>query len=239
MRNGDGNARQFTLDLGRDPSYEPDQFLVSPSNARAHAMIDRWPHWPARMLLLQGPTGSGKSHLGAIWCERAQAVTVRPRDASGLCALLTTRVVGQSVLLEDCDRAGHDENALFHLINAIGEVGGWLLVTARCPPEAWGIETRDLLSRLRAAPTMTIDAPDTTLLKAVLVKLFADRQIRVEEDVVSYAALHCDQSLEAISAFVSMIDDEGLASGRRINRPLATQIISRLASGGPLEEIDR
>ena len=228
MGDSEGSKRQLTLDLGGDPSYEPDQFLVSPSNARAHAMIESWPHWPARMLLVQGPTGCGKSHLGAIWCEQAKAVTIRPHDTSGLCALLAARDVGRGVLLEDCDRAGHDETALFHLINAIGETGGWLLVTARCPPETWGVETPDLLSRLRAAPTVTIDAPDRTLLKAVLVKLFADRQIRVEEDVVSYAALHCEQSLEAISAFVSAVDEEGLASNRRITRPLATQIISRL-----------
>ncbi len=227
-------ARQLTLDLGREPSYSPDEFLVSPSNAQAHAMIVQWPNWPARTLLVTGPAGSGKSHLGAMWSARAWATTIRADDLSAPGRLLAAREAAPIVLLEDCDRAVHEEAVLFHLLNAVEEAHGWMMVTARRPADLWGIATPDLLSRMRRAPSVTIEAPDTALIKAVLVKLFADRQIRIDGDVVSYAARHCERSLEAISAFVAAVDEEGLTSGRRITRPLAARTLARLESeGGP------
>ena len=52
---------QFALDLPLEPRFARGEFLVAPSNAEALAMIDRWPAWPDRFLLLVGPAGSGKS----------------------------------------------------------------------------------------------------------------------------------------------------------------------------------
>ena len=106
-------------------------------------------------------------------------------------------------------------------------------MTAREPPALWGLQTSDLLSRLRLAPLVPIGRPDSALMRAVIVKLFADRQIRIDEDVVAYAARHCDQSLEAINRFVAAVDDESLAAGRRITRPLAAQAIASLGRERP------
>ena len=101
-------------------------------------------------------------------------------------------------------------------------------MTARSRPDHWGLATPDLLSRLRLSPASTIDAPDADLIRAVIVKLFADRQIRIEPDVVAYAALHGEQSLDAVSRFVAAVDDDSLAEGRRITRPLAARTLARL-----------
>lgn len=225
-------ARQLVLDLGQAPSYDADEFLVSSSNADAHAMIGRWPSWPRRTALLIGPSGAGKSHLGSIWAGATGALVVMPGDRldPGLSA---ERAI---LLVEDIDRAAHSEPALFHLINLVEETRGWMLMTARSAPSAWGIRTPDLLSRLRLASLTSISEPDLPLLRAVIVKLFADRQIRIEEDVVAHAALHCDRSLEAISRFVAAVDDDALAAGRRITRPMAAQTIARLKQTFALNE---
>lgn len=214
-------ARQLVLDLRRDPSYDPDEFLVSPSNADAHATVTDWPDWPDRTLLLVGPPGAGKSHLAAIWAAAAQAATVRPGDA------LDPDADG-AALIEDCDRAGHREADLFHRLNVARERRGAILMTARCVPDLWRVHTPDLLSRLRLAPVVTIGHPDPALIKAVLVKLFGDRQIRIDEDVIAYAARHCDQSLDAVSRFVAAVDEAALVEGRRITRPLAVRTIAAL-----------
>lgn len=225
-RHDRGPARQLVLDLARDPSYDRDQFLVSPSNVTAHATIERWPAWPNRVLLLLGPPGSGKSHLAAVWAAKAGARVVSeahsspPNDWRG----------PMVALVEDCGRVAYDQATLFHLINMVGETGGWLLITSASAPATWNITVPDLMSRLRLAPTVEIHRPDTQLVKAVIVKLFADRQIRVDEEVINYAALHCEQSLEAVGAFVAAVDEDALASGRRITRPLAAQAMARLAS---------
>ncbi len=217
-------SRQLILDLTRAPALDTDDFLVSPANADAFAMVDLWPDWPATTLVLVGPPGSGKSHLASIWARRAGARIVRQGEPIDLEAL----AVSPAVVLEDCDRAGHLEAALFHLLNLMREAGGWLAMTARLPPDRWGIGTADLLSRLRLAPTVAIGSPDPALLRAVMVKLFVDRQIRIDADVVTYATLHLDQTLEAVSRFVQAVDDASLAAGRRITKPLAATAIEAL-----------
>ena len=114
-------ARQLVFDLGRAPSYDADAFLTSPSNERAHAMVERWPDWGARTLLMVGPAGSGKSHLGAIWAGHAGARIVRCGDR------LDPSVVPPILMVEDADRAGHAEADLFHLFNVVREQDGGCL----------------------------------------------------------------------------------------------------------------
>ena len=220
------SARQMVLDLTRAPSFDPDDFLVSPANAAAHDLVTAWPDWPSRTLLLVGPAGAGKSHLAAIWAGQAEA---RPFTPDALEAL----TAGAALLLEDADRAALPEAALFHLLNLVEEARGWLVVTARAAPDQWGVRTPDLLSRLRRAPIAAIGHPDEALLRAVLVKLFADRQIRIDAEVVAYAALHCEQSLDAVARFVAVMDEASLAEGRRITRPLAAKTLAALAEEKP------
>jgi ATPase involved in DNA replication initiation len=223
-------SRQLVLDLPHEPSLAAEDFLESPSNAEALTMIERWPDWPDRTLLVVGPAGSGKSHLGAIWAERAQAQAIRPGTA----------LAGGSgplvALIEDGDRAAYPEAAFFHVLNHVRESGGWCVVTARKPPTLWGLTTPDLVSRLRLAPSVPIGRPDAALMRAVLVKLFADRQIHIEEDVVAYAARHCEQSLEAVNTFVAAIDEKSLAEGRRITRQLAARTVAALERDTPASE---
>ena len=212
------------LDLARNPGYDAEDFLVSGSNADTVALLDLWPDWPAPTLILVGPPGSGKTHLATMWARRANAVTLRTGDPIDLARLGE----GRAVLMEDCDRALGSEAALFHLLNAVKETKGWLTVTARSKPDAWGIATPDLLSRLRQAPSVELGRPDQALMRAVLVKMFTERQIRIEEEIISFAALHLEQSLEAAVRFVQAADEASLAANRRISRPLAAATIAAL-----------
>lgn len=216
-------SRQLVFDLVPPPSYASDDFLVAATNAEAHEVVTRWPQWPAALMMLIGPAGSGKSHLAAIWARQAQAEVARPGDIAAAAG-------GGAVLVEDADRAGYGEDALFHLINRVHGAGGTLLLTARTRPDLWGVRTPDLLSRLRLAPTVPIAQPDAALLTLLLIKLFTDRQIRIDEEVVAYAARHCDPSFDAVHRFVAAVDEESLAAGRRITRPLAARILAQSAT---------
>jgi chromosomal replication initiation ATPase DnaA len=215
--------RQLLLDLTRDPSYDPDEFLVSACNASAFEALRTWPDWPDRVLVLVGPARSGKSHLAAIWAQASGA-----RYVAANAPLRDEADAGAAIVLEDCDRAHGPEADLFHRVNIARQTGGWLLITARRPPDRWELRTPDLLSRLRLAPLVTIGAPDPVLIRAVLVKLFADRQIAIDADVVAYAARHCEQSLGAANRFVEAVDEASLEFGRRITRPLAAATLNRL-----------
>jgi chromosomal replication initiation ATPase DnaA len=217
-----GGPRQLPLDLPHEPSFAREDFLGAPSNAQALRAIEAWPDWAGRMLLLAGPPGSGKSHLGAIWARAAQAAIVEAPSLPEANPAELAR--SKAILVENADRVGAGEADLFHLINLARESGAYLLLTARGAPDRWGLEKPDLRSRLRLAPIVTLDEPDAELARAVLFKLFSDRQLAVEPAVIAYIALRIDRSLGAARAIVEALDREALARGKAVTRSMAAQM---------------
>ncbi len=224
--------RQLALELPHVASFDPDDFLVSPCNERAYAYLENWPEWPDRIVLLVGPAGSGKSHLAAVWSDRAGATSVARADLTD--ALVPELAALPAVVVEDCDLCEGGEAALFHLVNALRERGGFLLLTARTPPGAWGLATADLLSRLRLAPRIDLQEADEALLGALIVKFFVERQMVVDTTVVDYVRPRLERSVAAARAFVEALDREGLASRRRITRALAAELLRREGRDDPL-----
>jgi len=172
--------RQLALALDHAESFAREDFLSGPSNARALALIEAWPLWPHRSVMLTGPEGSGKSHLAAIWAQAAGArlIAARALEPASVPRALATG----ALVVEDIAAGSFDERALFHLVNLAGEEAAFLLLTARQAPAALAV--RDLASRLKALPVVALAPPDDALLRAVLVKLFADRQLAVDESLI-------------------------------------------------------
>ncbi len=215
--------KQLTFDLPLDPRFGAEDFLVSPSNEQAYGLIESWPDWPDTILLLIGPRGSGKSHLASIWATNAHAWTV---DAREITQDKVPHLISNGALaIEDMDRGERDEAALFHLLNLARERKASILITSETPPDRWGLRTPDLLSRLRLAPGVSLEAPDDALLKAVLVKLFVDRQLVVDTSVVDYISLRIERSLAKASELVALLDKEALSRGRRVSRAIAAEIL--------------
>ena len=210
--------QQLPLDLGHRAALGRDDFLVSGSNSDAVAWIDLWPDWPAPGLLVFGPPASGKSHLAEVWRARTQAVQV---DRADLAVESVERLaMANAVVIEDADR-GVDETALFHLYNVLAERRGSLLLTALLPAARWPLRLADLRSRLASLPAVAIAAPDDALMQAVLVKLFADRQLRVDPDLVAYLAARLDRSLAAAVEAVATLDRAALVARRALTIPFA------------------
>jgi chromosomal replication initiation ATPase DnaA len=213
--------RQLALALDHAESFAREDFLLGPSNAVALALIDAWPGWPQRTVMLTGPAGSGKSHLAAIWAQTAGARLIAARaleDASVPSALATGALV-----VEDVATGAFDERALFHLLNLAREDEAFVLLTARTAAATFAI--RDLASRLKALPVVAIASPDDVLLRAVLVKLFADRQLAVDEDLIGYVAMRIERSFAAARAVVARLDDEAMRHKRPLTRTFAAEIL--------------
>lgn len=217
--------RQMALDLALPESLARDDFLEAACNAEALKLVESWPDWPARVVALVGPPGAGKSHLGAIWADLSGARRLAARDLAG--SAPADALATGALLLEDAGPRT-SEVALFHLINAAKEEDAFVLITAREAPVTWGVGLKDLVSRLRALPAVTLAEPEDALLRAVLVKLFADRQLLVDNDVVEYLARRMERSLDAARRLVAAIDREALETGRRLTRPLAAQVLDRV-----------
>ena len=212
--------RQLAFALPHAESFTRDDFLEGPANAAGLALVDRWPDWPNRVMLLIGPEGSGKSHLAAIWAEQSGA------RATSAHALTPAEVPGTlatgALVIEDLKTKDIDERALFHLLNLAREDGAFVLMTARTVPTE--VELRDLRSRLRAIPTVQLQPPDDHLFRALIVKFCADRQLAVDETVVSYLASHLERSYAALRQAVELLDSEALRLGRPVTRALAAEL---------------
>lgn len=222
-----GKPEQLPLEFRHEAASGRDDLVISDPVSAAASIIDRWPDWPSPVVIITGPEGSGKSHLAEVWVRNSGAVRVRAVRGSDA----VMRAGEGPVLVEDADRDGFDETELFHLINAVRSAGTSLLITARSWPMAWGVTLPDLASRLKAATTVEIGPPDDLLLSQILMKLFADRQLLLDDKVIAYIVARMERSLAAAQEIVERLDRLALARGTRINRALAAEVLGSLPQG--------
>lgn len=220
--------QQIPFDLGHRTAFGRDDFLIAPNNQDAVAWIDLWPEWPAPCLILYGPIASGKTHLGAVWAERTSAIclkadTIQEENTADIARS------HQNIIIEDADcLIGNlsGEKGLFHLYNIFKEERKSFLITLREPPVRRSFALPDLASRLRAAPSVAIREPDEQLISMLLVKLFSDRQIRVNADALNYILPRIDRSFEAVRNLVNQADRLAMAEKRKISIPLLREILT-------------
>ena len=227
-------GRQRTFDWGVRPALGREDFLVAPCNEAAVAWLDRWPDWPGPALVIHGPSGSGKSHLAEVWRRRSGAEVV---DAASLAhAAPGGGQAAAALVLDGLGGLGGlggpiDERALLHTYNSVAERGGHLLLTALAPPARWPLALPDLVSRLRVAPSVALGLPDDALLAALMLKLFADRQIAVAPEVPAYVVPRIERTFEAAASLVERLDRAALAEGRPVTVPLVRAVLALGESG--------
>ena len=227
-------GQQRTFDWGVRPALGRADFLVAPCNEAAVAWLDRWPDWPGPALVIHGPPRSGKSHLAEVWRRRSGAEAL---EATALAQAATGGGDRAAALVVDGLGGRIDERALLHTYNGVAERGGHLLLTALVPPALWLLTLPDLVSRLRLAPAVAIGLPDDALLAALMVKLFADRQIAVAPEVPAYVVPRIERTFEAVARLVERLDRAALAEGRPVTVPLVRSVLARGEAGsdGPPE----
>ena len=217
--------QQIPLDLGHRSASGMADFLVAPCNQDAVAWVDRWPEWSLPALILYGPRGAGKSHLAHVWRSRCTALLV---DDGSFPDLLPDRLGDSKFAVIDPLELPFDEEALLHLYNVLAERSGHLLIVAGSAPARWDIRLRDLRSRLLACPAVGIGSPNDGLIGALMIKQFADRQLRVEPYVLTFLLARMERSFSEASRLVAALDRAALAEKRRITVPLARRVLETL-----------
>lgn len=215
-------AEQLPFDYGHEPSHAEDDFIAGEGNRLALAHIRAFPHWPGPLTLVEGPAKSGKSHLARIWAARAGARLARPAELENL-----SREGGPAPLVvEDVERSGYDEDALFHLLNQSMRDGRPVLMTTREPIANWPFETDDLKSRARLAARFTVALSDDIQLSQMFVKLFGDRQVTVDPRIIGYLVARMERSPEEAVALADAVDRLALSRGTAITRSVAAAALA-------------
>lgn len=222
MQSSPKYTEQIPLEFPILSAMGREDFMVGQSNQDAVDWIDRWPDWPAPALFLNGPAASGKSHLAAVWQSRGKAAAIKPQDLieneAELLAQAAPNLMIDGIDTWLGDRAA--ETTLFHLYNILKEEGRTILLTGRAAPSHIDFAIPDLASRLRAAPCATIKSPDDTLLQNIIVKMFSDRQIQINKDILKYLMPRMERSFKFISDIVAKSDELALSQKRAVTIPI-------------------
>ena len=221
---------QLPLPLEYRPSLAGEDFLVAPCNRNAVRWLDCWPDWPTRALVVHGSSGCGKTHLAHVFLGRSRGMLI-DHSALGLDETLDVGARSATCIVDDADRAVRAglEVPLLHLYNALSERGGFLLLTAKEAPARWPIRLADLRSRLNAANSVGIGPPDDELIAGVMVKLFADRRLVVDDDVIRYALPRIERSFADARRLVAELDAAALGTKRKITLPLIRSVLNSAA----------
>lgn len=219
-------AEQLTFELPARPALGRDAFFVSASNSHALERLDDWKNWPNKRMMLTGPKGSGKTHLAYVWATESGAQIVESTDLTA--DFIRTAKTGDLLVVENADRvAGHTslEEDLFHLYNALGTLGGHLLLIAETAPSRWDIKLPDLKSRLMSMDVIALEPPDDALLSMLLVKLFRDRQIVIDPELIPYLVARMERSSLAAQELVNALDKASLRQKKPVNKRLALSVL--------------
>lgn len=214
---------QLTLELGHTPAQGEADFLVGEGNALAHGRIMAFPHWPDPITLVTGPAKAGKSHLASIFADRSGARFAGTGDLEAL----ATEGGTSPVIVEDVDRLAYDEAGLFHLLNQSMREQRPILLTAREDIANWPLATDDVRSRVRRAAAYTLELTDDIQLSQMFVKLFGDRQIKVDPRIIGYLVARMERSAEEVVTLADLMDRLALAKGTAITRSIAADALNR------------
>jgi chromosomal replication initiation ATPase DnaA len=218
----DAERGQLVLELGHTPSHAEADFMVGEGNELAYGHVLAYPEWSGPLTLLTGPASAGKSHLARIWAARAGADFAEADELEALAAVGGTA----PLVIEDVDRGGYDEDALFHLLNQSMRDRRPLLMTARGPIASWPYRTDDLKSRARLAAHFGVETSDDIELSQMFVKLFGDRQVTVDPKVINYLVARMERSPEEAVILAGMVDRLALARGTAITRAVAAEALA-------------
>lgn len=199
---------QIPLSFPVTESYRADDFMPAECNQEALKWIERFPDWPYPAVIIYGEKGCGKTHLLSLWQERA-----------GL----------NHIAIDDVDQFFGNpeaEEELFHQFNLAKENLTYILLSMLIKVNEQPIKLPDLASRLRAAPQIEIRAPGDDVLQGILVKMFHDRQLRVEPGVVNYIVPRIERSFAAARDLIARIDENSLAEKRSVTVPLVREILN-------------
>ena len=219
------NNKQLFFDLNSNASFTIDDFIISASNIKAFNYLKKWPQWDDNFIALIGKKGSGKSHLAKIWALENNSFYLDKNDTDINEVIKKKKLC---VVVEDLDRIDYNSTFMFHLINHVKEINGYILYTSRRNPASLKLNLQDLDSRLRAAIPIRIEDPDDFLLEAILIKLFADKQIDLSANLTNFILKRSNRSCEYIKRLVDSVYIKIMEERRPLTIPLLSNVLEEM-----------
>lgn len=237
----DIKPRQTAFSFGTEPEMSRNDFMVSNCNREAFFVIESWPNWVANGAVLYGPKGCGKTHLAHLFSEKINQMSLKPFKIPFYeCKQVNMKNVGRIcsssdiIIMENLNNQVNQE-ALFHLFNHFNEEGKYMLWTAEIPPARMSFSLKDFGSRINMLPAIEIKEPDDMMLRALVVKLFNDRQMTINPDILEYIINNTERSFAYVESLVREIDEISLAYKTAVNYKVVKEALENLSNADERE----
>ena len=219
------NYNQKVLNFSYKNNYLYKDIFKNSCNEIAIEMIEKWPDWPSdnRIACIYGPSGSGKTHLSNIWMQKSKAIIYNEINHLSLDYIYS---INKPVIFENLlNNNNWPEDLLFEFINEVRSSGNYLLITCPTNPLKLNWKLNDIISRFSSFTNIEIKLPNDDLIKKVLIKCFADRQLSLDKQYIDYISLRIERSYLAINKIVDIIDTLTLRYKQPINYSLLKEAI--------------
>ena len=233
MINNNKKNVQLSLNLKKKGIYEKDDFLVSSSNKEAYKLVNIWPEWRSRKIIIFGDSGTGKTHLSKIWQKNTSAIILNLNQLKKIKFESFFKKKNIFIIENISDffdkinnkEKNNLEKQLLHFYNLIEEKKGYLLLTSLIAPKLWKISLPDLKSRILSSIAVKIKKPNDQLLSSVLIKLFVDKQILIDKKIIKFIVYRSERSFANLENIVNKIDKQSLITKKKININFVKKLI--------------
>ena len=206
---------QQLINFQFDRSYRSEDFFVSSSNYFAFTLLDKWPKWEKNIINIDGEKYSGKSHLSEIFIKKNKGIILNANKFK-FNNDFNLRY-HQNIILEDFNEKA-DENKVFSLINFVDQNSKYLIINSTSPFSKMNFKLTDLISRSKNCLYAKIEKPDDDLIKVLISKHLSDKQIKIDNKLVEFAAKRITRSYGKIFEFIYKIDEISLKKKKSIDQ---------------------
>ena len=220
------NSKQLYFEMPNKTSLGVEDYIVTDSNNFAFDLIAKMIKGEINFGLISGPPYSGKTHLSKILIKSASNYksSYIDRDYQNILDIFEASDI---LILENIDKVKHDkaEKDLFHIINLVKENNKKLLMTSRKSISEIDLSLKDLKSRLNSTLEAKIKEPDDQLMELILIKIFNDKQLKINPNVIDFLMSRLVRSYKSINLFIEKIDKFSLEKGKKITIPLINDLL--------------
>ena len=205
---------QTLLKFELEQNFTYDDFFVSKCNYFAFSLIESWPKWEKNILNIYGEKFCGKSHLSEIFKRKHKAIIIKNDEINN--NFFNKIRYYENIILDNLEFLS-DEKTLYSIFNFVEQYNKYLIINSIDSINSIEFTLPDLKSRLKNCIFAKIDKPDDDMIFALVLKHFADRQIKIEKKIIEYITKRIERSYGKIFDFIYKVDQFSLINKRPID----------------------
>ena len=213
---------QDIIKFDYEKSFKDDDFYISKSNESALIMLNKWPRWEKKFLNIYGERYSGKTHLVNIFLKKFKGLKLNANELKN--DDLKKIKLHENIVIENLDK-NIDEKFIYTIFNFIDQENKYLIITSIKSIAEINFDLNDLRSRAKNFILQDIKKPDDKLMFALIFKSLSDRQISLDQKLISYIIKRIERSYCEINDFIYKIDELSLKKKKSIDLKLIKEVL--------------